>query len=102
MQKNHLTALFFTVFVCFGAINAWASDSKKTGDTPDDRKSEVSAYVKHHNLDTHDFGLFSYTDDPCVRTFMHVCVHAHMHQCMCLPACACLHEGTSAHVYEQE
>lgn len=63
MQKNHLTALFFTVFVCFGAINAWASDPKKKGDTPDDRKSEVSAYVKHHNLDTHDFGLFSYTDD---------------------------------------
>ena len=31
--------------------------------TKEERKKEVSAYVKHHNLDTHDFGLFSYKDD---------------------------------------
>lgn len=30
--------------------------------TPEARKKEVSAYVKHHNLDTHDFGLYSYTN----------------------------------------
>ena len=63
MQKDRLAALFFIVFVCFGALNLWASDNKEKGNTPEDRKTEVSAYVKHHNLDTHDFGLFSYTDD---------------------------------------
>ena len=53
MQKDRLPALFFIVFVCFGALNLWASDNKEKGNTPEDRKTEVSAYVKHHNLDTH-------------------------------------------------
>lgn len=39
------------------------SPTQEGGSTEADRKKEVSAYVKHHNLDTHDFGLYSYTGD---------------------------------------
>ncbi len=54
-----LTILLLLVsFVSFGKDNA-----QEKGATKEDRKKEVSEYVKHHNLDSHDFSLFSYTGD---------------------------------------
>ncbi|WP_374960089.1 F0F1 ATP synthase subunit A, partial [Gilvibacter sp.] len=52
-----LIAAFFTSF------QTSAKSPSSGGATKEERKKEVSEYVKHHNLDTHDFGLFSYTDD---------------------------------------
>lgn len=40
-----------------------SKDSTQGGETKADRKQEVKDYVAHHLLDSHDFGLFSYTDD---------------------------------------
>lgn len=61
MQGKRLIHLLFGIAFLTASFSAYASDPKKGALTPQDRKTEVSAYVKHHNLDTHDFGLFSYT-----------------------------------------
>jgi F-type H+-transporting ATPase subunit a len=40
-----------------------AKEPTQGGETKADRKQEVKDYVAHHLLDSHDFGLYSYTDD---------------------------------------
>jgi F-type H+-transporting ATPase subunit a len=74
MQKNFsgtvLTILFLlsTIF-CFGqhhdSIDETAESKEKSskGLTKEDRKKEVRDYTNHHLLDSHDFSIFSYTDD---------------------------------------
>ena len=61
MQGKRLIHLLIGLYFSTTALTVYASDSKEGGQTPAERKVEVSAYVNHHNLDTHDFGLFSYT-----------------------------------------
>jgi len=73
MQKNFsgtvLTILFLlSTLFCFGqhqdSIDETAESKEKSkGLTKEDRKKEVRDYVSHHLLDSHDFGIFSYTDD---------------------------------------
>ena len=69
MQKDFsgtvLTILFllFTLF-CFGQHQDSIDETGESkGLTKEDRKKEVRDYVSHHLLDSHDFGIFSYTDD---------------------------------------
>jgi F-type H+-transporting ATPase subunit a len=61
--NRSLLTFIFLVFALSSELLIASSDPKAKTSTIEDRKAEVSQYVKHHNLDTHDFGLFSYTDD---------------------------------------
>ena len=64
MSSNRtLLTIVFSVFILLAQVVSASSDPKSKGVSIEDRKAEVSEYVKHHNLDTHDFGLFSYTDN---------------------------------------
>lgn len=63
MQRKTLLGLLTFIVAISASLQTLASDTNQGGDTKEERKKEVSEYVKHHNLDTHDFGLYSYTDD---------------------------------------
>ena len=64
MSSNRtLLTIVFSVFILLAQVVSASSDPKSKGVSIEDRKAEVSEYVKHHNLDTHDFELFSYTDN---------------------------------------
>jgi F-type H+-transporting ATPase subunit a len=63
MQKKTLNRLLTFLVAVSASFHSFASDPSQGGKTQEERKKEVSEYVKHHNLDTHDFGLYSYTDD---------------------------------------
>lgn len=63
MQRKTLVRIL-TLLLLVTSFSAFAGGpSKKGGTTQEDRKKEVKEYVKHHNLDTHDFGLYSYTGE---------------------------------------
>jgi len=66
MQRKTVVRLFSILFLAM-SISAFAQepveDGTLEGDTRAERKQEVKDYVQHHLLDSHDFGLFSYTDD---------------------------------------
>ena len=66
MQRKTLTGLLLIFFTAI-SFNGFASDPQdnthQTGDSKEARKQEVKDYVAHHLLDSHDFGLFSYTDE---------------------------------------
>lgn len=47
----------------FTVTTSFASDSTKGGETPKDRKEEVKEFIDHHLQDSHDFNIYSYTDD---------------------------------------
>lgn len=59
MQRKTLIRLLsaLVLLVCF------ASCGDKPTTTREERKEEVKEYVQHHLLDSHDFSLFSKTDD---------------------------------------
>jgi F-type H+-transporting ATPase subunit a len=70
-MRSKITVKALTlVFLLFSVVTfanteseSGGEKSKKTATTKEERKKEVSEYVKHHNLDTYDFGLYSYSDD---------------------------------------
>jgi F-type H+-transporting ATPase subunit a len=66
IAKNSIK--FFTVLVLvFTSFGAFASEGDKQTSTKDggkvDTKEEIENYIKHHLADSHDFSLFSYTND---------------------------------------
>lgn len=62
MQKNTLVKILFILAIAFGTFSCTDSmDNSEEAKAA--RKKEVSEYVKHHNLDTHDFTLYSYKGD---------------------------------------
>ncbi|MEZ4857306.1 MAG: F0F1 ATP synthase subunit A [Flavobacteriaceae bacterium] len=64
MQRKTLVRLLTFIITLSISFQGFGKEKhSEGGKTKEERKKEVSAYVKHHNLDTHDFGLFSYTDD---------------------------------------
>jgi F-type H+-transporting ATPase subunit a len=70
MRRKITVKALTLVFLLFSVVSFANTDvksggekSKKTATNQQERKEEVSEYVKHHNLDTYDFGLYSYTDE---------------------------------------
>jgi len=65
MQRKTLIKLL-PIFLVFVSLSALAKDTQKQNPestTREQRKKEVREYVLHHLLDSHDFSLFSKTDD---------------------------------------
>lgn len=63
--KTLTLLLLFTSFSSFAITEGTETGGKivQKAQTKEERKKEVSEYVKHHNLDTHDFSLYSYSDE---------------------------------------
>ena len=59
------TKLFlkFTILLLAGTTFLSAKDTEKKGEGEKDLKSEIKEYIRHHLEDTHDLGLYSFTDD---------------------------------------
>lgn len=59
--------LIVTTLVLFCSLNLFAKDGEKShsedGDNLVNTNSEIEAYKKHHLKDSHDFHLWSYTND---------------------------------------
>ena len=56
------------IFIALFSATIFASDSDKKRDNQNDggrvnTKEEINDYIKHHLADSHDFSLFSYTND---------------------------------------
>lgn len=62
MQRKTVVRLLSILFLV-SSFTMTAKTPEQSGETKADRKQEVKDYVAHHLLDSHDFGLFSYTDD---------------------------------------
>ncbi len=63
MQKQNLTVLFAAVFILFG-YSVSAKEKDHSGDEGNAGvKAEIKEYIAHHLQDSHDFNLYSYTDD---------------------------------------
>ena len=60
--------MFFTLFLALSALTVAAAD--KENSEGKDVKSEISEYIDHHLKDSHDFSLFSYTDDEGVKHYV--------------------------------
>ena len=64
IPKNVFQILAILCFTFFSATSfASDSDTPKNDGGQIDTKSEVDAYILHHIQDSHDFNLFSYTND---------------------------------------
>ncbi|QIE59943.1 F0F1 ATP synthase subunit A [Rasiella rasia] len=62
MQRKTLGKLLLLLAITLGTFSC-TDKMENTEEAKAERKREVSEYVKHHNLDTHDFTLYSYTGD---------------------------------------
>ena len=62
MQRKTVVRLL-SIFLLASSFTMAAKDPAQSGETKADRKQEVKVYVQHHLLDSHDFSLFSKTDD---------------------------------------
>ena len=65
--SNMRKTLFFKVLIAIALLvstNNFASESEASSDEPkQDIKTEIKEYIQHHLQDSHDFSLFSYTDE---------------------------------------
>ena len=62
--RNPILSTIFSVVFLLSATTGFAfSTEMKEEPEGKDKKTEISEYIDHHLLDTHDFSLFSYTDD---------------------------------------
>lgn len=59
MRKTFSVRLLLVIALFLGT-NTFAKE--KEGE-PTDKKTEIKEYIQHHLQDSHDFNLFSYTDD---------------------------------------
>ena len=62
LAKTLTILLLLLSFVSFGQHEEAHHEETTKGSTKEERQKEVSEYVKHHLQDTHDFGIYSYTD----------------------------------------
>ena len=70
-MRSKITVKFFLSLLLLLSLEAFAGDSRKekSEETPsgkktkEQREKEVEAYIPHHLLDSHDFSLFSYTNE---------------------------------------
>src|SRR5680860_1153487 len=58
-MQNFFVKLLFVTALFIGNV---AFSQEKEGE-PTDKKSEIKAYIQHHLQDSHDFNLFSSTDE---------------------------------------
>jgi F-type H+-transporting ATPase subunit a len=66
MQRKTLVRLLSLLLLAtsFSALaKEPLQEGAQQGSTKEERKQEVKDYIQHHLLDSHDFGLYSYTDD---------------------------------------
>ena len=66
MQRKTLVKLLSILFLATTftmSAKDPSKDAASSGDSRAERKQQVKDYIAHHLLDSHDFGLFSYTDD---------------------------------------
>ena len=66
MQRKTLVKLLSILFLATTftmSAKGPSKDAASSGDSRAERKQQVKDYIAHHLLDSHDFGLFSYTDD---------------------------------------
>ncbi len=61
--RTRLLLIFFTATTFLGFASELKKDSDQKGDTKESRKQEVKDYIAHHLLDSHDFEIYSYTDN---------------------------------------
>ncbi len=63
-MRNPLLVKFFLVSTLFFNAAIFAKDAEMVSEeTNTDLKTEIDDYIQHHLKDSHDFSLFSYTDD---------------------------------------
>lgn len=63
-MRNTFTTKFLLVLALFVGQFTFASDSdEKTEEHGKDLKTEIKEYITHHLQDSHDFSLFSYTEE---------------------------------------
>ena len=64
MQRNYIVRLLTAIMFLF-SFSASASEEKTSSTEHEeiDLKTEIKEYINHHLLDSHDFGLYSYTTD---------------------------------------
>ncbi|RMA65955.1 F0F1 ATP synthase subunit A [Ulvibacter antarcticus] len=62
MQRKILVRLLLVLVIAFTSFSC-AKETPQDKQAKLDRKQDVKDYVTHHLLDSHDFGLYSYTDD---------------------------------------
>ena len=63
-MRNPLLVNFLLVFTIFFSVTVFANASEMNSDeTKTDLKTEIDEYIQHHLKDSHDFSLFSYTDN---------------------------------------
>jgi F-type H+-transporting ATPase subunit a len=67
MRRKTLVRLLSLLLLATSALAFAKGPAKEGASTEAERKQEVQEYVKHHNLDTYDFGLFHYTGDDGVE-----------------------------------
>lgn len=66
--RNLIYSIFFSIILLFSGGSAWASESDPQNEGEGkDLKTEIDEYIIHHLKDSHDFSLFSYTDDQGVK-----------------------------------
>ena len=63
MQKTFLIRLLFVGALLMSAIGFANEKEGEEGEPKKGLKEEISEYITHHLKDSHDFSLFSYTDD---------------------------------------
>ena len=66
MQRKTLVRLLSILLLATTFTMSAKSPTKQgasSEDTRSERKQKVKDYIAHHLLDSHDFGLFSYTDE---------------------------------------
>ncbi len=65
--SNMRKTFFFKVLVAIALLlssNIFAFETKVSSDEPkQDLKTEIKEYIQHHLQDSHDFSLYSYTDE---------------------------------------
>jgi F-type H+-transporting ATPase subunit a len=67
VAQKTIKFLLIAVITLFTAVSFASESDKKHNDQNDggrvNTKSEVEAYILHHIKDSHDFSLFSYTNN---------------------------------------
>lgn len=63
MQRKTYVGLLSILMGLFTFTSSFASDPSQGGETQADRKKEVKEFINHHLQDSHDFNIYSYTDD---------------------------------------
>ncbi|MBC2838261.1 F0F1 ATP synthase subunit A [Robiginitalea sp. SC105] len=62
-MRIHFLSKILALTALFCSIGLSAKENAQTEETPQGTKAEIKAYIEHHLQDSHDFSLYSYTND---------------------------------------